>query len=127
MTTSLCSITLTAGAGRMAVSDPHGWTLTLISILVVFSALVILYCLYSLSGHLLSGRFKEKAGGKGDDAAIAAAIAMALEAETSSEEVEAAIAAALHLYLGESVHDIEPGFITIKPKDNTNWIFRNIR
>lgn len=111
----------------MAVSDPHGWTLTLISILVVFSALVILYCLYSLSGHLLSGRFKEKAGGKGDDAAIAAAIAMALEAETSSEEVEAAIAAALHLYLGESVHDIEPGFITIKPKDNTNWIFRNIR
>lgn len=128
MTTSLCSIILTTGADKMAVSDPHGWTLTLISVLVVFSALVILYGLYSLSGQILSGRFKkEKVSGKGDEPAIAAAIALALEAETSSDEVEAAIATALHLYLGESVHDIEPGFITIRPKDNTNWKFRNLR
>lgn len=112
----------------MSVSDPHGWTLTIISVLVVFSALVILYGLYSLSGYFLSGRFKEKkVSREGDEAAIAAAIAMALEAETSSDEVEAAIATALHLYLGESVHDIEPGFITIRPKDNTNWKFRNLR
>ena len=51
MTTFLYSI-LTAGGDRMAQVDPHGWTLTLISVSVVFIALVILYFLYSLSGSI---------------------------------------------------------------------------
>ena len=41
MTTCLYSI-LTAGADSMAQVDPPGWTLTLISVCVVFCALVIL-------------------------------------------------------------------------------------
>ena len=45
MTTSLFSI-LTAGADRMMQTDPHGWTLTIISVSVVFIALVILYFIY---------------------------------------------------------------------------------
>ena len=55
MTTCLYNM-LTAGADRMAQVDPHGWTLTLISICVVFCALVILYFIYTLSGNIFSGK-----------------------------------------------------------------------
>ena len=109
---------LTAGADKMAVTDPHGWTLTIISVCVVFTALIILYGIYSLSGGIFSGKFKRKP--KGMDGEIAAAIAMALEAEKGSE-TEAAVAAALHLYLNEGIHDVEPGIITIKRTNNDNW------
>ena len=43
---------LTAGGDRMMQTDPHGWTLTLISVTVVFSALIVLYFVYSLSGSI---------------------------------------------------------------------------
>ena len=36
----------------METLDPHGWMLSLISVLVVFSALVLLYLIYSLIGKL---------------------------------------------------------------------------
>ena len=39
----------------MLQTDPHGWTLTLISVSVVFVALIILYFLYTLSGNIFSG------------------------------------------------------------------------
>lgn len=134
MTTFLYSnIVLTAGADRMAEIDPHGWILSLTSVFVVFSALVLLYCVYSLSGAFFSGKFdgffeklkrKPKAPkGKAADAEVAAAIAMALQAEMGSE-TEVAIATALHLYLSDAIHDVEPGFITIKRTDNSNWKFR---
>ena len=122
MTTFLFSI-LTAGAEKMAVSDPHGWTLTLISVCVVFSALLVLYFMYSLSGNIFSGKFNGRKKNGCPDGAAAAAIALALEAEMS-DAVEAAVATALHLYLSETVHDIEPGFITIRKKDNNNWKFK---
>ena len=106
MTTFLYSILLTTGAERMAVNDPHGWTLTVISVCVVFCALAILYCVYRLSGDIFSGKFKRK----------------------SSEDVEAAIAAAVHLYLSEQkqtddgeVHDIEPGILTIRRSEGSGW------
>lgn len=56
MTTSLFSFLLTAGSDRMAQIDPHGWTLTLISVSVVFAALIILYFVYTLSGGIFSGK-----------------------------------------------------------------------
>ncbi len=122
MTTCLFSL-LTAGADRMAQTDPHGWTLTLISVCVVFCALLILYGVYSLSGDIFSGKFKRKsapAQASGDEQAIAAAIALALSAEGTSDEEIAALAA-LSLYLGDSVHDIEPGFITIRKNPASAW------
>lgn len=122
MTIFLYSI-LTAGADKMAVSDPHGWTLTLISVCVVFSALTVLYFLYSLSGDIFSGKFKRKKEGKEISDEVAAAIALALDAETS-DATEAAIATALHLYMGETVHDMEPGIITIRKRTDNNWKFR---
>lgn len=74
------------------INDPHGFTLTLVSILVVFVALLLLLGLFTLISWLVG--ISEN---KGD----------------SVEEAEkAAIAMALHLYLSEDVHDIESGSIT---------------
>lgn len=92
MTTCLYSfLPLTAGADRMAVTDPHGWTLTLISVSVVFAALVVLYLIYSLCGKAFSGTVRHNA-----DEGTAAAIALALELEQNN-----------------SIHDTESGVITI--------------
>ena len=134
MTTSLFSlILLTAGGDRMAATDPHGWTLTLISVCVVFSALIVLYFIYTFSGNIFSGKYKRtpkvKAAKGTVDAEVAAAIALALEAEAGGE-TEAAIATALHLYLSDAVHDVEPGVITLRRNpsawDNKQLNFRKL-
>lgn len=111
----------------MAQIDPHGWTLTLISVSVVFCALIVLYFVYSFSGNMFSGKYKverkprkAKAAKGGDEAEIAAAIAMALEAELGGA-TEAAIATAIHLYLSDAIHDVEPGIITIRRNSESGW------
>ena len=116
MTTFLYSFILTAGGDRMAQTDPHGWTLTLISVSTVFAALIILYFIYNFSGNIFSGKYKRKPKAKkikgSADAEVAAAIALALDMEQGGDDY-AAIATAVHLYLTESVHDVEPGIVTI--------------
>ena len=112
---------LTAGGDRMAQIDPHGWTLTLISVSVVFAALIVLYFVYSFSGNLFSGKFKRKrsvipSSAEGSPE-VAAAIALALDMENGGD-VYAAIATAVHLYLNDAVHDVEPGIITIVRKES---------
>ena len=121
MTTSLCNILLTAGGDRMMQTDPHGLTLTLISVSVVFAALIVLYFVYSFSGNLFSGKFKHapKAPKGTPDAEVAAAIALALDMEQGGDTY-AAIATAVHLYLGDSVHDVEPGIVTIR-RTESSW------
>ena len=110
-------------------NDPHGYTLTIVSISMVFLALLILFTIYNFSGKVFSGKVKLRnpfkrsakaamvaalpAGGREDE--IALAIAMALNAE-SGGETEAAIALALHRFLSESVHDAEPFVITLQPR-----------
>lgn len=111
-------------AERIKETDPHGFTLTIVSVSVVFLGLFVLFLIYNFSGKCFSGQirfrnpFKRKAG-KNVKAApqdeVAAAIAMALQAERGGGEVEAAIATALHLYLSSSLHDEEPYVITIRP------------
>lgn len=94
----------------MARSDPHGWTLTIISVCVVFFALIILYGAYVLIGWLNTGglaracRRPEKAEAAGilEDGAL-----------------KAAIATALHLYMEEEAHDTESGTITFSPAPRT--------
>ena len=113
---------LTAGGDRMAQTDPHGWTLTLISVGVVFAALIVLYFVYTLSGSIFSGKFKRapkprKAAKGTPDEEVAAAIALALDMENSGD-VYAAIATAVHLYLNDTVHDVEPGIVTIVRKES---------
>lgn len=110
-------------------NDPHGYTLTIVSISMVFLALLILFTIYNFSGKVFSGKVKLRnpfkrsaravkaaalpAGGREDE--IALAIAMALNAE-SGGETEAAIALALHRFLSESAHDAEPFVITLQPR-----------
>jgi Na+-transporting methylmalonyl-CoA/oxaloacetate decarboxylase gamma subunit len=125
MTTFLYNLLLTAGGDRMLETDPHGWTLTLISVSVVFSALIVLYFIYSFSGSVFSGKFKRAPKPKKrsvipsevEGSQIAAAIALALDMECSGEEY-AAIATAVHLYLNDAVHDVEPGIVTIARKES---------
>ena len=127
MTTFLFSI-LTAGGDRMAQTDPHGWTLTLISVSTVFAALIVHYFIYNFTGNLMSGKYKRKPKAKKvkgtPDAEIAAAIALALDMEQDGDTY-AAIATAVHLYLSESIHDVEPGIITIQ-KQPSAWTNKSL-
>ena len=108
----------------MLVKDPHGLIITLVSVMVVFSALVILYFAYTFIGNLSSGRFKmpeKKVKVKPAETKsvaneeVAAAKAMAHDQEMNGE-VYAAISMALHQYLNDTVHDMESYIITIKRK-----------
>ena len=116
------SVSVIAKSAEMAEKDPHGVIITLVSVSVVFVALVILYFAYSFIGKLSSGEFKmpekkrKAAVAKGaTEGEIAAAIALALDQEMNGE-VYAAISMALHQYLNETVHDNESYVITIKRK-----------
>ena len=109
----------------MAETDPHGWTLSLIAVTTVFTALLVLYIIYSWIGKASQKgmnkgpKAKKTKAGKTPDTETAAAIAMALDAECGNE-VNAAIAMALHMYFNDTVHDIEPGIITITPH-SSEW------
>lgn len=117
----LSLLNMTAGAQRMAQTDPHGLTLSLIAVFTVFTALLILYIIYSCIGKVANAdtsvkrlRRRRKSGNTPDEE-TAAAITMALEAELGAE-TDAAIAMALHLYLNDQVHDAESGIITFAPR-----------
>ena len=111
-------------SAEMAEKDPHGAIITIVSVSVVFCALIILYFAYTLIGKVSSGQVKislprrkkspsgsGKSGGPSEEEA--AAIAMALDQELNGE-VYAAIGMALHQYLNDTVHDNESYIITIK-------------
>ncbi len=111
-------------SAEMAVKDPHGAIITLVSVSVVFVALIVLYFAYSFIGKLSSGKISLKLPEKKKKEIVAtgvptgeeaAAIAMALDQEMNGE-VYAAISMALHQYLNDTVHDNESYIITIKRK-----------
>jgi len=108
-------------ADNMKERDPHGWILSAVSVSVVFSALALLWFLFWV---LFDRPAKKKANPKpirskaaSPDGEVAAAIALALDMEDSGD-VYAAIATAVHLYLSDAVHDVEPGIVTIRRKDS---------
>ena len=121
------SPTVAEKSADMLVKDPHGAIITLVSVTVVFAALVILYFAYTFIGKLSSGQIKltlperkpktvKPAGAGGaSDPEVAAAIAMALDQEMNGE-VYAAIGMAMHQYLNDTVHDMESYIITIRRK-----------
>ena len=113
----------------MAREDEHGFILSIVSVSVVFCALIILWGLFSLLGKV-SGSSSKPNGGKETAAGkvnakasgkltpeVAAAISLALDQEMNGE-VYAAISTALHLYNEESVHDQESFVITIRRKES---------
>lgn len=113
----------------MAISDPHGWTLTVVSVSVVFSSLAILFFIFQILGGYMSGRYgsrreERKASkvvkGVSADEETAAAIALALMLNGGNEEeTAAAIALALHLSSGMT-HDSESFTITF-PTQGGPW------
>lgn len=111
-------------SAEMAARDPHGVIITVVSVAVVFTALVVLYFAYTFVGKAVNGkfdwkslacRFKRKAAKGTPSEEEAAAIAMALDQELNGETY-AAIGLALHQYLNDTVHDNESYIITIKRK-----------
>jgi len=107
-------------ADAMKERDPHGWILSVVSVSVVFTALALLWFLFWL---LFDRPAKKKTSGRRaghDEQEVAAAIALALDMEQDGD-VYAAIAAAVHLYLTESVHDTEPGIVTIRRAEASGW------
>ena len=112
-------------SAEMAARDPHGLIITLVSVTVVFSALVILYFAYTFIGKAINGQIdfrrcfrscrKASASDKCPSDEEAPAIALALDQELNGEAY-AAIAMAMHQYLNDTVHDTESYIITIKRK-----------
>ena len=111
-------------SAEMAARDPHGIIITVVSVAVVFTALVVLYFAYTFVGKAVNGkfdwkslacRFKRKAAKGAPSEEEAAAIAMALDQELNGETY-AAIGMALHKYMNDTVHDMESYIITIKRK-----------
>lgn len=131
--------TITDKGAALLQTDPHGTTLTLIAVSTVFLGLIILYCIYTLSGNIFSGKYKKdpskkkakvKASAKasGMTPEVAAAIALALNAGAGNE-AEIAALTALSLYLGTSTHDAESYILTIKDSGNSwnnNQNFRKL-
>ncbi len=111
-------------SAEMADRDPHGLIITIVSVAVVFSALIVLYFAYTFVGKAVNSTFswksifhcRKKSPAKGSPSEEeAAAIAMALDQELNGETY-AAIGLALHQYLNDTVHDNESYIITIKRK-----------
>lgn len=89
----------------ISISDPHGFTLSITSILVVFSALIVLYLIFKGIGNIakaLSARRVAKTG----------TLSAARGESVLTGEVLAAISAAIH-EMNEDAHDIEDTILTI--------------
>ena len=110
-------------SAEMADKDPHGAIITLVSVSVVFIALIVLYFAYTFIGNISSGKVNlpkkrdktKNVKSEGPSAEEAAAIAMALDQEFNGEAY-AAIGMALHQYFNDTVHDNESSIITIRRK-----------
>lgn len=117
------SQTVAQKSAEMLERDPHGAIITLVSVTVVFTALIILYFAYTFIGKISSGQWKmpqrkpkhPKVSKDAPSAEVAAAIALAFDQEMNGE-VYAAIGMAMHQYLNDTVHDNESYIITIRRK-----------
>lgn len=116
------SQTVAEKSAEMLEKDPHGFIITIVSVSVVFVALIILYLAYEVIGKLASGKIRMPQLGRrktsiqsNPSPEEAAAIAIALDQELNAE-THAAIAMAMHLYMNDTVHDTESYIITIKRK-----------
>jgi len=92
-------------AALMAEMDPHGFTITIVAVAVVFTSLFLLYLAYSLVGWICSGKLrvcfkKRRKAVDGIDDEVVAAISMALDLSAQEEEC----------------HDRESYVITIRRK-----------
>ena len=110
-------------------SDPHGLNLAIISISVVFAALLMIFIMLKIFGYVATRKdrkaMKEQGTATTPTATAAAEPVMGNEGPTGEEL--AAITMALHLYLN-SLHDEESEIITIDmpSKHYSPWSQKNL-
>ncbi|MEE4177682.1 MAG: OadG family protein [Bacteroides sp.] len=107
-------------ADKFVHEDPYGLIMALLGLSIVFSALVLIYVVISNSRVLFTSSFRQKFKSffmlKKSEKAVAK---IPVEAQDElSGEVNAAIAAAIHLYRSE-LHDFEDTVLTIKKVSRT--------
>ncbi len=113
------------GSCVFAESDPYGVMMAIIGMGIVFSALILLFVIFTNTPVLFTKGFKEKVKSvlkfkkvkaeKTEDEEITKE---KTPEEELSGEVNAAIAAAIHLYRSE-LHDYEDTVLTIKKVSRT--------
>ncbi len=92
------------GTEEITKLDPFGIGITVIAMIVVFSALLILYLTFKYVARLYQTKTKVKTK-EGEEGEV--------ESHEVSGEIYAAIAAAIHLYRSE-MHDTEDAVLTIQ-------------
>lgn len=98
-------------AAHLAEVDPHGLVTCLVGIGVVFTSLVLLSTMYSISGKIFTAGKKRY----GKSASLLKKSTGSTESAAMSEDEMAAIAIALQMYMDQQTpHDHESGIITIK-------------
>lgn len=83
-------------SAEMAENDPHGFIITIVSVSVVFAALIILYFAYTIVGKIVNSKVSQQA-----------------QNQPTPEEA-AAISLALQQHLDDTKHDKESYVITIR-------------
>ncbi len=107
-----------ASSGEKFVEmDPSGLGMTLIAMIVVFSALAILYIIYNTIGSFFI-RKARVAANKQESEVVKTSVAKTSSKEELSGEVNAAIAMALYMYQNE-MHDFENTVLTINKVSRT--------
>ena len=91
-------------AEKLMRTDPHGFTLTLVAVGVVFLALVVLYLCYTLVGAICTGKFRRPEGKKAARKAGKKAGKDGKAGKAAEGEIAAAIALALRLEGGVHLH-----------------------
>lgn len=108
-------------SSKMGKTDPYGFIMAIVAMSVVFSALILLYVVFKNIGRraVIKSHIKEAASKGG-----VASAASVKGKESTSAEVFAAIAMALHLYRQDNeAHDIENTILTIhqESKSYSPW------
>ena len=105
---------------KFVQADPYGLIMTLLGLTIVFGSLVLIYFVFSQTRVLFTPSFKQKMRSlvRPEKAEEENAKVPQAKSEELSGEVNAAIAAAIHLYRSE-LHDFEDTVLTIKKVSRT--------
>lgn len=101
-------------------NDPYGMIMAMLGMGIVFIALLLLYVIFSNTPVLFTFSFKQRLKNtlrfkKKEEVQV---VSQKIKQEELSGEVNAAIAAAIHLYRSE-LHDFEDTVLTIKKVSRT--------
>ncbi len=119
---TVAEIEVAEAAKTFAEHDPHGVIMAMLGMGIVFTILILTYVIFSNTPRLFTPAFRQKlkdlfSKKKKEKPAEEKGEALAEEADLTGE-VNAAIAAAIHLYRSQ-LHDFEDTVITMKKVSRT--------